>query len=74
MSMIKKSNAYTVDDITAGLENVAIKNDKKKKKGSLKISEDIAMQGDSKKIAKSKNEVLKEKRRKRNTRSQLRFD
>ena len=69
VSEIRK--AYTVDDIMAGMEKTTI--GKKKK---MKISEDIAMQGDSKKIQKernSKNKVLKEKGRKKNTKSQLRF-
>lgn len=69
VSQIRK--AYTIDDITAGMEKTTI--GKKKK---MKISEDIKMQGDSKKIQKeknSKNKVLKEKGRKRNTKSQLKF-
>lgn len=69
VSEIRK--AYTVDDIMAGMEKTTI--GKKKK---MKISEDIAMQGDSKKIQKernSKNKVLKEKGKKKNTKSQLRF-
>ena len=70
VSEIRKS--YTVDDITAGMEKTTIG----KKNKRMKISEDITMQGDSKQIKKernSKNQVLKEKRKKINTKSQLRF-
>lgn len=42
VSEIRKS--YTVDDITAGMEKTTIG----KKNKRMKISEDIAMQGDSK--------------------------
>ena len=71
VSEIKK--AYTVDDITAGMEKTTLN---KKKNKRMMISEDIAMQGDSKEIKKEsgwKNKVLKEKHRKKNTKSQLRF-
>ena len=43
VSQIKK--AYTVDDIMAGMEKTTIG---KRKTRGVKISEDIAMQGDSK--------------------------